>query len=123
MNPFDKHFGPEDRLHISCCDYLDLQYPQVLYTHPANEAKRSNFERYKAVKLRMMPGVPDLLLFHPGGCYVGLAVEFKSGKNKQSPNQVKWQKDLEARGWRYVVINNLDHFIELCNIYFKPLAL
>lgn len=114
-NPYDKFLGPEDRLHIACCDFLDLQYPKLLYTHPANEAKRTPFERYKAKKLRMKPGVPDLLIFDPFGNFAGLAVEFKIKGNKLSNNQVEWKDRLYNRGWYVFTCYDLDTFMNLIN--------
>lgn len=112
MNPFDKYFGPEDRLQIACCDYLDLQFPNLLYTHPANEAKRTAFERYKAKKLRMKSGVPDLLIFNSGKWekYNGFAFELKSGKNKTTANQIDWMKRLTDQNWYVAEIRTFDEF-------------
>lgn len=115
MNPFDKYFGPEDRLHIACCDYLDLQYPKLLYTHPANEARRTVFERYKAKKLRMKAGVPDLLIFKPFINFVGLAVEFKIKGNIATKNQEEWHDRLIENKWSVRLIYNLDDFIKMIN--------
>lgn len=35
--------------------------------------------------------------------YVGLAIELKVGKNKQSAEQVRWQARFQQSGWRAVV--------------------
>lgn len=117
MNPYDKYFSAEDNLHIACCNFLDSQYPKLLYTHPANEAKRTTFERYKAKKMRMKPGVPDLLIFHPNDTFNGLAVELKVGKNKLSDYQEQWKEQLEKNGWYYWTCYDLDNFIALIKDY------
>lgn len=114
-NPYDKYFSKEDNLHIACCDYLDLQYPKLLYTHPANEAKRTPFERYKAKKLRMKPGVPDLLIFDPFQGFSGLAVEFKVKPNRLSPHQTYWSDVLFNNGWYVWTVYDLDTFMNLIN--------
>lgn len=119
-NPYDKYFTKEDNLHIACCNYLDMQYPGILYTHPANEAKRTNFERYKADKMRMKPGVPDLLIFESYDNFTGLAIEFKSGKNKLSDYQEAWKEKLLKRNWYFWTCYELDNFIALCNEYLGP---
>lgn len=120
MNPFDKYFGPEDLLHIACCAYLDLQYPKLLYTHPANEGKRSKFEQYKAKKLRMKSGVPDLLIFDSGkwNNWNGFAIEFKTGNNTSSEKQIFWQKELNNNNWYYMVIRSVDEFIKEIDYHF-----
>jgi hypothetical protein len=117
MNPYDKYFTKEDNLHIACCNYLDSQYPNVLYTHPANEAKRTSFERYKANRLRMKPGVPDLLIFEQDSPFIGLAVELKIGKNKLSDYQKDWKEKLLKRNWYYFTCYDIDTFISLCKDY------
>jgi hypothetical protein len=97
---YPDYLTAEDNLHIACCNYLDLQHKGLLYTHPANEGKRTKFEQFKNKMLRMKPGVPDLLIFKACGGYNGLAIEFKIGKNKPTEHQAKFMQDLEAEGWR-----------------------
>lgn len=40
---------------------------------------------------------------HPTLPYVGLALELKVGTNKQSTDQIEWQKRFQQSGWRAVV--------------------
>jgi len=87
-------------------------------------------------------GVPDLLIFQPfvvlqdvpmrkARCFTledlmagktsvkesrvvcGLAIELKAGKNKPTPDQVKWMEDLRACGWRAEVCNGMDEVLAL----------
>jgi len=118
-NPFDKYLSKEDRLQRACCNYLNLQYPNVLYTHPANEGKRTPFEQYKALIMGMKAGIPDLLIFESAGSYKGLAIEFKIGKNKPTVKQMQMSNKLTDRGWLVKVIYSLDEFIELVTLYFS----
>ena len=60
QNPFDKYLTKEDHLHLQVVEYLRWQYPNVLFGHWPNEGKRSPFERYKAKKLGMVKGWPDI---------------------------------------------------------------
>jgi hypothetical protein len=119
MNPFDRYFTPEDNLHRACCQWMDLQYPKILYTHAANESRRTKFERYKASQLRMKAGVPDLLIFEPNGQYAGLSIEFKIKPNKCTSEQNNWLEGLKSRGWQTEVVYTIEQFIEVVNNYMK----
>ena len=116
-NPYDKYLSKEDHLHRACCDWLDLQFKGLHYTHPANEGKRTSFEQHKAKALRMKPGVPDLLIFEPKGSFAGLAVELKYGKNKPTAEQFAFLEQLGKRNWKTAIIYSIDNFIELVNEY------
>ena len=60
------------------------------------------------------PGVPDLLVFDaPVGPYVGLAIELKIGKGKQTDNQRRWEALLGICGWRCEVVTSIDQAIRL----------
>lgn len=124
-NPFERHLTKEDRLHVAVCDYLDLQYPNIPYTHPHNEGKRTKFERYKAKKLRMKPGIPDLLIFRANGdelgfpLHIGLAIELKIRPNRPTENQKKWLKDLASNGWQCHVIYDFDQAKKVIDDYLK----
>ena len=53
-NPYEKYLGPEDKLQREVMQYIGMQYPKALITHPANEGKRSKFEQYKLKTLGVM---------------------------------------------------------------------
>ena len=122
-NPFDKHLTKEDRLQVAICDYLDLQYPKTLYTHPHNEGKRTKFEQYKAKKLRMTPGIPDLLIFHTKPISlkqplrVGLALELKIKPNKPTENQNKCLQALNEQNWECHVVYDFESAKKIIDDY------
>lgn len=87
VNPFARRLRPEDRLHSSVCDYILFKYPGAVIHHSPNEGKRSAFERYLMKVLHVSSGFPDLLVFYNGKV---IALELKAGKNKTTPNQVRW---------------------------------
>jgi hypothetical protein len=98
MNPFDSYLTAEDTLHIAICEYLELQYPNVLFYHTPNEGKKSAFERFKASKLRVLSGVSDLVIVEPKWkihedwdelLYHGLYLEIKAKTQVISPKQGK----------------------------------
>jgi hypothetical protein len=84
---FARLLRPEDRLHSSVCEYILFKYPGAKIHHSPNEGKRTAFERYLMKVLHVSSGFPDLLVFYKGKI---IAIELKAGKNKMTPNQVRW---------------------------------
>jgi hypothetical protein len=118
-NPFAKYLGKEDVLQNQVMRYIGLKYPKTLFTHVANEGKRTPFEQYKMKYLGTKPGIPDIMIFEPNETKNGLAIELKAGYNKPTPNQLKWLKSLENNNWVAVWSNNLDECIEIIDKYFN----
>jgi hypothetical protein len=100
----------EYQLQKAVCQYLNMQYPSVLYMS----------DTIASVKLTMMQAVrnkeiqkkgfntPDLIIFHPVGGYSGLFIELKTetpfnkkGKPKSShiANQAETLSELNLRGY------------------------
>ena len=48
-NPYQKYLGKEDVLQNQVMRYIGLKYPKALFTHVANEGKRTRFEQYKSL--------------------------------------------------------------------------
>jgi hypothetical protein len=99
--------------------YIGLKYPGTLYTHVANEGKRTRFEQYKMKYLGTKAGIPDIMIFDPNKTKNGLAIELKAGYNKPTENQKKWLKELKKKNWVAVWSNNLDECIEIIDNYFN----
>ena len=118
-NPFAKYLGKEDVLQNQVMRYLGLKYPKTLFTHVANEGKRTPFEQYKMKYLGTKPGIPDIMIFEPNETKNGLAIELKAGYNKPTENQRKWLKELENNNWVAVWSINLDECIEIIDKYFN----
>lgn len=117
-NPFDRFLTPEDHLHSQVVTYLRYQYPKVFWMHVPNEGKRSKFEQYKAKKLGITAGVPDLLIFNRGfrnrpslsnvPDSSGLAIELKVKPNKVTANQEACMIKLQNVGWTCKVAYSFD---------------
>ena len=105
-NPYAKYLGKEDILQTHVMRYISLKYPKALYTHVANEGKRTPFEQYK-------------LKITPNANKSGLAIELKAGYNKPTENQKKWLKWLENANWVAVWHNNFDLCVETIDKYFN----
>ena len=115
-NPFDKYFGKEDILNSQVCTYLKLQYPNLLWWHTPNESKKSKFEQYKAKKLGIKSGIPDIIIV---GKSINIAIELKVYPNKLTPNQADVLDRLGNAGWITAVCYSLDEVIEVLKINLK----
>lgn len=118
-NPFLKYLGAEDHLHIQVTQYLNTQYPKVLWHHSPNEGKRSAFERFKTSVLGVKSGCPDILIFTPIRPFVGLAIELKIKPNKVSPNQKEFLNQLLSCGWMTFVGFNFEETKHVIDEYLK----
>lgn len=117
-NPFLKFMKEEDRLHNAICLYICTQHPKALFTHPANEGRRTPFDRFKIKYLHMKAGVPDLLIFAPTEKHCGLALEVKSSDGRLTENQKEWRQKLTDNGWLYCMVRTLDSGISVIDDYF-----
>jgi len=103
----------ESAIQISCIEFFDQQYPQYanLRFKCDNEGKHSKYVGYIKMREGKLPGVSDVMFPIPTAIYHGLFCEFKrDAKAKQSPSQVIFQKNVEAQGYKYIVIFELETF-------------
>lgn len=56
---------PEDKLHLQVAQYLRFDYPELLWWHTQNEAKRTPIARLRALCFGNQPGVPDIVIPFP----------------------------------------------------------
>ncbi len=74
---------PEEIMQIQLCKYIDLQYPNVIYTSDLSGIKLSIGSGKKASKMRCKRyKIPDLLIFYPNNYHKGLFLELKAEKSK-----------------------------------------
>ena len=119
-NYYYRYLTKEDHLHKQCINWIEYQYPELIWYHSPSEGKRSRFEQFKFKWLggSRRAGFPDLAIFNEFMPFNGLAVEFKviydnGKKNYPSPNQKKWLKDLTVIGWMSEVIYTFEDFQKL----------
>ena len=67
----------EENLQIAVCNYLRLQYPNILFNSDLSGIKLTMGQAVKAKKLRSSKGFPDLVIYEPRGRYCGLFIELK----------------------------------------------
>lgn len=64
-------------------------------------------------------GVFDVLFFHRTKDYSGLAIEFKAGKNKLTPEQKEFQSYLETQGIYTAVCYSVDQALDEIEKYLE----
>ena len=92
-NPFDKFIKGETAIHIQVAEYLQYQYPNVMFHHSPNEARRTPFERYLISKMGVSAGFPDFIIY---GFNHTIALELKYKNNTPTDAQLKWLKHLNS---------------------------
>lgn len=61
-------------------------------------------------------GIPDLTIII-NGYYLG--IECKVGKNKQSPDQIEFERKIKSSGGGYMVVYSLDEFVKTITTILK----
>ena len=67
----------EEDVHGSVCDYVNMVYPDVIFTSDASGLRLAMGLRKRWARLRSDSGLPDLMIFEPRGKYCGLFLELK----------------------------------------------
>ena len=108
---------PEADLQKSCADYLFIQYPHVLFDHPALEGRRSFAMMSWLKRLGTKPGMPDLMIYAQRKGFCGLAIELKVPGGKSTELQIQRLADLRNAKWYTDVIYSFDDFKRLVDDY------
>lgn len=109
----------EDLLQKAVCDYLTLQYRNVVFYAVPNGYKKSAFEQWKAKVTGLVAGIPDLVIAHVKQPYSALYMELKSKKGTVSPAQKTKIAQLKAAGYMVVVCNSLDEAKAIIDDYLE----
>ena len=112
----------ESNLQKHCFRWFNYQYPEyqkLLFAIP-NGARRNHIQGKLLKDEGMVAGVSDLILLIGSQGYNCLCIEMKNGnKGRQSLSQKEWQKQVEKHNNKYVVIRNIDEFIDVVVNYIK----
>ncbi len=108
----------EAGLQKTCVSYLLMQYPHVLFNHPANEGRRSFAYASWLRSLGMKKGMPDIEIFEARRGYHGLFVELKTTGGRLSANQEQMLGQLRQRGYDCAVCRSFEEFQNVINWYF-----
>lgn len=109
----------ESNLQKNCVRWFRAQFPKyapLLFAVP-NGAKRDRITASILKAEGVVAGVSDLILLVQTESHPFLCIEMKYGTNKQTELQIKWQKDVESQGGKYVVCRELEQFMDVINDY------
>lgn len=98
----------EQHIQFAVADYLRLQYPDLLWFHPANERATSPMQGAKFKRMGVLAGVADIIIFRKTSKALGLCIELKSPDRTQSGPQQEFQRRVQAEGWAYYVCHSFD---------------
>lgn len=117
----------ERQLQAKCIFWFRLQYPnfaRLLISIP-NGTRFTGSEKQRAIMGKrfkeegMMPGASDLFLFVPSGELHGLAIEMKTPKGVQSPNQALFETAIIEQGYGYVMPKTFEQFQQAVKMYLE----
>jgi hypothetical protein len=90
LSNFFRYLSAEDKIHAELVEFINKEYPDVVYTHVPAEGKKSFFERYKYSIMGTKKGILDFIFLKPKYkykiinekkqkilLYCGLALELK----------------------------------------------
>ena len=118
----------EHDLQAACVRWFRFQYPdEVLFSVPNGAflfgrdpaARARQWKKLKAEGA--LEGVADLFLARRTPEYGGLFIETKVGSNGQSKNQKWFEKQVRKKGYQYVIVKDIDTFIEIVSDYISAL--
>lgn len=110
-----RHSQPEMKLQAECfrAAWNDFPITRKLLFHVENELNFAGNNSIRGAIRRsegIVKGVSDLILLIPRRDWHGLMIELKTEDGRQSLAQKEWQSLVEAQGYRYEIIRNLDDF-------------
>ncbi len=117
-----KNKAPEHDMQCKLKDYMDQNYPGVLYMSSMVGVHLTVGQAVKCKKKGAIPiGFPDFYVFNGRGGYNGLVVELKAGKNKVKKGgaQEKALMMFNNYGYRVRAASELKYAIGAVEEYFK----
>lgn len=111
----------ESKIQIMCVNWFNYQYKKLspIFFSVPNGGRRSKIEAKILKAEGVKAGVSDLLLLFPNEEYTFLAIEMKTKKGTQNPNQKNWQQDVEQLGAKYAICRSVEEFQDVLNTYLK----
>lgn len=109
---------PESAEQIALFDWIRLKPDLSPYAFSIpNESKRSVITGAILKRMGLRAGVSDLFIAIPRTPHHGLFIELKAGKNKATPSQLEFIKDMRSQGYRAEVCVGCDEAIKLITEY------
>ncbi len=109
----------ESDIQRNCVKWFRLQYADIallLFAVP-NGGARNKIEAGIMKGEGVTAGVADMLLLLPNSEHHALCIEFKTLKGRQQDSQKRFQRKVEAYGYRYEIVRSFDEFVILIRNY------
>jgi|GEM_PF-3495020 len=116
---YNRYYKPTEAMQCKAlAAYLKLwehTHPEkrLVWFHVPNEGKRSVMAGRELKSIGLKAGVADYVLIFPSKT---IFVEVKSEKGTLSASQEEFRKDVESKGYRYVVVRNIDELEKILNV-------
>lgn len=120
----------EEQIHIALCKYIQLQYPNVIFTTESSGLRLTMRAAVVAKQCRNPKvGWCDIILLEARGGYHGLLIEVKKDESqlltkkgvpktdKHNMEQQSFARNADSKGYRYLYACGLDMGIEIVNDY------
>lgn len=108
----------EHKLQVAFVRWLRYQHPNVLGFAVPNGGHRNKIVAAKLKAEGVLVGVPDFFIEEPRGPWHGLRIEFKRpGVKRATAAQVEVAEKMDARGYCWALVNDLDGAIAIVNEY------
>lgn len=124
MTSLTRAAGSEHTEQVAVCDYLNSQYPDVLFFSIPNGAMLGGGKigaiRMNALKAEgLLPGVSDLCIFEARGGWLCMFIEMKraDGGSGASDNQLWFLREIEKRGAFGIVCDGYDEAHDVIDDY------
>lgn len=122
---------PEDRIHISICDWMKIQYPKVIFTSEPSGLRLPIGLATKLARMRSGSKLLDIWIPEPSGKYHGLFLEvkadtpFKKDGSLYAGDHLKEQAEmierLKKKGYQAMFVWSLEQAVVEVNKYMKGL--
>lgn len=109
----------ESQIQRNCVKWFRLQYADLallLFAVP-NGGARNRIEAGIMKGEGVTAGVADMLFLLPNKNHHALCIEVKTPKGRQQDSQKRFQRKVEAFGYRYEIVRSLEEFIKLMRAY------
>jgi hypothetical protein len=98
-------------------NYINAQYPRLLYCASAGGVRTSMKQAVKMKKTGYVKGFPDIFIYNAKGAFFGLAIEMKTAKGVMSESQKDWQAKLINNGYHAVTCKSFDEAKQVIDEY------
>lgn len=105
----NRSYKSEDAIQSECYVWFNNTYRDLrgcLFAVP-NGGARGALEGKILKMTGVYKGVSDMILLYNATAYL---IEMKNQFGEQSPEQKEWQEKMDAQGFEYVVLRNIDEF-------------